>query len=217
MTTQPGPGPGYPPAVLEAEHILAASLALDPATATHEQLAELIGELQRATGLALDAHAAVHPGTPAGTPPGTTPGTPAGTPDSPYPGTPALPGTPGYNETGTGGDTGTRPHPGPGTPPGTRPGTGTPGYSGPGTPRPPGTPRGAPRPPGKPRGTALPDPLPGLLRRARDLDREHHAATGRPAPVRTLKTRLGIGQTRAQALRHALTSTPATHHPEANT
>lgn len=124
------------PRALRAEQLLAASRLFDPATAPRAELARVIADLQTATGLALDAHAALATGTPAGAPTAAHPGTPAprDVPAEVHPGAPAD----------------------------------------------------------------------DLLDHARRIDLEHRAATRKPASLRVLKTRLGIGQARAQQLQRAL-------------
>lgn len=48
-----------------------------------------------------------------------------------------------------------------------------------------------------------------LLARARALDAEHRARNGRPAPIRSLKKHLGVGQDKAARIRGALRGTAA--------
>jgi hypothetical protein len=55
-------------------------------------------------------------------------------------------------------------------------------------------------------GTAVPEEL---LERARRVDTDHRRTHGRPASIRVLKTELGIGQPKAELLRHALAADEA--------
>jgi hypothetical protein len=64
----------------------------------------------------------------------------------------------------------------------------------------PGTPDPASRPP-------VPGVPEDLLERARRVDAAHRLEHGRPAPIRVLKAELGVGQPKAELLRHALTTT----------